>query len=346
VASALATTGAERQEFRLSVRRFFADRSPESEVRRLGDDPLGYDPVVWKQLGAELGLLGLLVPEQAGGQGLTVVEVVVALEEAGRALLCAPLLSSAVLAPLALEATSTPLLGRLADGSSIAAVALDADIAVSADGTLSGRATGVLDAHVADALLLVVDGDLFQVGAGEVRLTTHQTIDLATRLSTVDIDGVRAERLGPVDVERLRSLAAVASAAHLVGVGAAALELAVGYALTREQFGKPIGSYQGIKHLVADMHARLESSRAAVAVAAEVAVTRPAELAEHAAIAKAWCSTAMVRNAEDCIQVLGGIGFTWEHPAHLLLRRAKLHEMLFGDARVQRQRLARLLGLV
>jgi alkylation response protein AidB-like acyl-CoA dehydrogenase len=328
------------------VRRFLADRSPESEVRRLGEDPLGYDPVVWKQLGAELGLLGLLVPESHGGQGLTLVEVVVALEEAGNALLCAPLISSAVLAPLALEGLSTPLLGRLADGSSIAAVGMDADVTVSTGGTLTGRATGVLDAHVADTLLLAVDGGLFQVPAADVRLTTQQTIDLATQLSVVDLDGVRAERLGPVDVDRLRCLAAVASAAHLVGVGAAALELAVGYALTREQFGKPIGSYQGVKHLVADMHARLESSRAAVAVAAEVAVTRPEELAEHAAIAKAWCSTAMVRNTEDCIQVLGGIGFTWEHRAHLLLRRAKLHELLFGDARAQRQRLARQLGLV
>jgi alkylation response protein AidB-like acyl-CoA dehydrogenase len=301
---------------------------------------------VWKQLASELGLPGLLVPEEQGGQGLTPVELVVALEETGRALLCAPLLSTGVLAPLALHTISTPLLAAVADGAALVAVALETDGVRFADGTLTGTATNVLDAHVCERLLVVVGASVYEVATSDTRLSTRKTLDLAIALSTVELAATPAVLLGAVDLTRLRSLAAVAAAAHLVGIGSGTLELAVAYAKTREQFGKPIGAYQGVKHLVAEMHARLESSRAAVMAAAVVAVTRPDELAEHASIAKAWCSTAMVRNAEDCVQVLGGIGFTWEHPAHLYLRRAKLYEQLFGDARAHRRQLARQLGLV
>jgi alkylation response protein AidB-like acyl-CoA dehydrogenase len=345
------TSAAEQRDFRSAVRRFLADRSSESDVRRLGDDPRGYDPDVWKQLAAELGLPGLLVPEQQGGQGLTIVETVIALEEAGRALLCAPLLSTAVLAPLALaDATGgDDLLRGAAEGTVLLALALDDDRqrpVVAAGSTLTGRKLGVLDAHIADRLLVVVGDSVYDVSSAAVHVTTTRTIDLAISLSSVELDATPAVLLGPVDVPRLRALAALATAAHLVGVGAAALDLAVDYAKTREQFGKPIGSYQGVKHLVADMHARLESGRAAVAAAAVVAVTRPDELPEHAAVAKAWCANAMVRSTEDCIQVMGGIGFTWEHPAHLFLRRAKVYELLFGDARAHRRQLAEQLGLV
>jgi alkylation response protein AidB-like acyl-CoA dehydrogenase len=344
------TTAEEQRDFRSGVRRFLAERSTEQDVRRLGDDPSGYDPDVWKQLATELGLPGLLVPEQQGGQGLTFVETVIALEEAGRALLCAPLLSTAVLAPLALaEATGADaLLSGAADGSLLLALAVDDDAAdpVTADGsTLTGRKLAVLDAHIADRLLVVVGDRVYDVAVGDVALSTTRTIDLAISLSTVRLAAAPAVLLGTVDVPRLRALAAVACAAHLVGVGAAALELAVDYAKTREQFGKPIGSYQGVKHLAADMHARLESARAAVTAAAVVAVTRPDELQEHASVAKAWASNAMVRNTEDCIQVMGGIGFTWEHPAHLFLRRAKVYELLFGDTRAHRRLLAAQLGL-
>jgi alkylation response protein AidB-like acyl-CoA dehydrogenase len=345
------TTAAEQRDFRSGVRRFLAERSTEQDVRRLADDPSGYDPDVWKQLAAELGLPGLLVPERQGGQGLTMVETVIALEEAGRALLCAPLLSTAVLAPLALaDATEADeLLRGSAGGSMLLALALDDDpqhAVVAADGALTGRKVAVLDAHIADRLLVVVGDRVYDVSSAAARLTTTRTIDLAISLSTVELTSAPAVLVGRVDVQRLRALAAIATAAHLVGVGAAALDLAVDYAKAREQFGKPIGSYQGVKHLVADMHARLESGRAAVAAAAVVAVTRPDELPEHAAVAKAWCANAMVRNAEDCIQVMGGIGFTWEHPAHLFLRRAKVYELLFGDARAHRRQLAEQLGLV
>ena len=330
------------------MRRFLTERSSEAEVRRLGDDELGYDPDVWKQLGTELGLLGLLVPEGNGGQGLTAVELVVALEETGRALLCAPLLATAVLAPYALQGISSPILAAIADGSTLLAVALDDDPAhpvTASEGTLTGRKLTVLDAHLADRLLVIVDDSLYEVQVADARFTTTRSLDLAIALSTVELTGAPATLLGAVDVPRLRSLAALATAAHLVGVGAAALEMAVEYAKTREQFGKPIGSYQGMKHLVAEMHARLESGRAAVMAAAVIAVTRPEDLPEHASIAKAWCANAMVKNAEDCIQVMGGIGFTWEHPAHLYLRRAKVYELLFGDARAHRRQLAGLLGL-
>jgi alkylation response protein AidB-like acyl-CoA dehydrogenase len=360
------TTAGERQEFGLSVRRFLADRSSEADVRRLADDPAGYDPEVWKQLAAELGLTGLLVPESHGGQGLSLVELVVALEETGRALLCAPLLAGAVLAPLAVlgardDAAAARLLPGVVDGSALLAVALDDDPSLPCHASpagggwvLTGRKQLVLDGHLADRLLVVARaGDevgLFEVdaGAAEVNRAATRTLDLAVRLSSVDLVAAPAVRLGgPYDeaLLELRALAALAAAAHLVGIAAATLDIAVDYATTREQFGRPIGSYQGVKHLVAEMHARLESSRAAVAAAAQAAVSRPQELREHASIAKAWCSTAVVRNAEDCIQVLGGIGFTWEHPAHLYLRRAKVYEYLFGDARAHRAELARLLGL-
>ncbi|MCU1593790.1 MAG: acyl-CoA dehydrogenase, partial [Frankiales bacterium] len=213
----LLTTPAERQEFRLSVRRFLADRSTEADVRRLADDGLGYDPDVWKQLGSELGLLGLLVPEEQGGQGLTTVELVVALEETGRALLCAPLLSTAVLTPLALQGISAPLLASVADGSTLVAVALETDGITFAEGALTGTAINVLDAHLSARLLVVVGGKVYEVATADATVTTRKTLDLAIGLSTVELSATPAVLLGEVDVTRLQSLAALAAAAHLVG---------------------------------------------------------------------------------------------------------------------------------
>lgn len=356
-APAAVTTEQERQEFRLAIRRLLAERCPESEVRRLADDPLGYDPRLWRQLASELGLSGLLVPEEHGGQGMGLAELSVAMEEVGRALLPGPVLSCTVLAPVLVLATgdaaaAARLLPELAAGTLVIAVALGNGVTAreQAGGwRLDGTVNGVLDAHVADRLLVVASAGhgpgLFEVRRDAVQVESRRTLDLVTHSSTVVLDGTSAVRVGD-DVrsalERVEDVAAVAAAAQLVGVGDVALRTAVDYALTREQFGRPIGSYQAVKHLCADMHARQECSRAAVASAV---AADEGDLPRRASVAKAWTSPAAVRVVEDCIQVLGGIGFTWEHPAHLLLRRAKLLEALFGDARHHRARLAAQVGL-
>jgi alkylation response protein AidB-like acyl-CoA dehydrogenase len=308
----------------------------------------------------------LLIPEKYDGQGLGLSEAVVALTETGRALLPAPVLSSCVLAAEAVLATGddgafAELLPALAGGLVVATVAVEdaADtetIAAESAGewSLTGRKVAVLDGDIADRLLVtaaVGDGTgLFAVRADDngLRRVADDGIDLLRRTATVDLSAATAVRLGGDyrrGLARLEDVAAVGAAAEQTGVSRRALELAVDYAGQREQFGRPIGSFQAIKHLCADTLAALECSQAAVTAAAAAADDEPDRLPEAAAVAKAYCSRACTDATESLIQVLGGIGYTWEHPAHLLLRRAKALEFLFGDAATHRERLAVLLGL-
>jgi alkylation response protein AidB-like acyl-CoA dehydrogenase len=351
----LLTTEDDRADFRSSVRRLLAERSTEADVRRWAEEPAdqaGFDAGLWKQLAAEVGLAGLLVPDAHGGQGLSLVELAVAAEEVGRALLAGPFLSTAVLAPTALraagdDAADARLLPGIAEGRLLVAVALDGDVTAT-DGVLSGTASNVLDAQAADRLLVVAGDALFEVDARGpgVALQTRRSLDHTLRLSTVTLTGAPAVRVGgSFDATSTREAGAIAAAAQLVGVGDAALDIAVAYAKTREQFGRVIGSYQGVKHLCAAMYSQQALSRATVGAATRATLLAPETAGEKIAVAKAWTSGAAVQVVEDCIQVLGGIGFTWEHPAHLLLRRAKLLEALFGDARAHRAALAGRLGL-
>jgi alkylation response protein AidB-like acyl-CoA dehydrogenase len=366
------TTRQDRDAFRAQLRSTLPVLSPESDVRRLIADPLGYDPASWTRL-REQALPALLVPEAAGGQGLTVVEGAVAFEECGRALLCAPLLAGAltvlVLTRCPPGQAVTQLLGEIAEGSERPTLALDdGDVAVTARpaGTgweLSGVKTRVLDAQASSVFVVsaavpaqagVTGGiALFAVPATDPGLACRPmtALDLTRRQARLDLSAATATLLamdGAAAMSAAGPDAALLACAEMLGAADRCLELAVAYARTREQFGHPIGSFQAIKHLLADSLALVEQMRAAVETAAEASVdpAQSDELPVLVSVVKAYCSESAPRVAESLIQVLGGIGFTWEHAAHLYLRRIKALAGMFGSARQHRAILERELRLV
>lgn len=360
------TTATEREEFRAVVRAFLTERSPEPHVRSLIEDERGADLDVWRQMAAELGLAGVIIPEEYGGQGMSQAEMAVALTESARVLLCAPLLSTGVLAPSALldsgdEEAAKRYLPAIADGTLITAVAIDDGGTARTtaepgrgDWRLTGRKTHVIDGQLADLLLVVAAaGDevgLFAAERNAPGITVEQldVLDRTRRQAVVGFADTPVVRIGgdfARPLERLLAIGAVAAAAEQLGVAERMLEISVEYAKTREQFGKPIGSFQAVKHMCADMFTLVECSRAAVNVAGEAVAENSADLAEIAAVTKAYCSRAATTVAEMAIQVHGGIGYTWEHPAHLYLRRAKTLEFLFGDPRHHREALGVRYGL-
>jgi len=363
----------EQQELRRTVRAFLEQKSPETEVRRLMETDEGYDPAVWAQMSSQLGLQGLVIPEELGGSGYTMRELGIVLEEMGRVLLCAPFFSTAVLATAALlasgdDAVSKALLPRIASGESIATLALleerggwDEDSvqlgATEASGgwTLTGVKSFVLDGHTADTVLVAARTPagvgLFHVAgdaAGLVRsplVTMDQTRKLARlEFSSTPAQLVGAEGAGWPAVDHALRIAAVALANEQVGGAQRCMEISVDYAQNRIQFGRPIGSFQAVKHRCADMLVQVEMAKSAAYYANWCAASESDDLAVAAPMAKSYCSEAYFRIASDTIQVHGGIGFTWEHPAHLYFKRAKSAELLFGDPRHQRKLLARQLG--
>ncbi|MFJ3802721.1 acyl-CoA dehydrogenase family protein [Streptomyces sp. NPDC090088] len=366
---------AEQEELRRTVRAFLADTSPESEVRRLMETPEGFDRDLWRRMGGELGLQGLAVPEEYGGAGCGPVEVGAALEEMGRALLCAPYLSSTVLATTTLlrsadEEARKRLLPGLASGELVATLALTEDsarwdaagVALTARESagswrLTGHKTFVLDGATADIVLTVArtadDGiGVFVVDGDAAGLTREAlpTMDPTRRQARLDYHEVPAERLrtrgdGWDLVAEVLDRAAVALAAEQVGVASRALDMAVEYAKVRHQFGRPIGSFQAVKHLLADVLLEVESARAAAHFALLAAEQEDPRLPAVASLAKAFCSDACLQATGQNIQVHGGIGFTWEHPAHLYLKRAKTSQLLFGDPAYHRELLAQRIGM-
>jgi alkylation response protein AidB-like acyl-CoA dehydrogenase len=365
--------GEERQELRRVVRRFFAEKSGEAEVRRLMETAEGYDKAVWEQLAQQLGLTGLVVPEDYGGSGFSQIEAAIVLEEMGRALLCAPFLASVVLAANLLlavgdERAKRDLLPGISGGSTIATVALaensrpwDEDgvrTGARQDGgswRLDGEKIFVLDGGIADVLLVVARAasgvSLFEVraGAGGMTVSPMRTTDRTRKLSHVQFSDTPARLVGTegagwAPVERMLDLVSIALAAEDVGGALRLVELSADYARTREQFGRTIGSFQAIKQKLADMLLSVELAKAAVYRAATIAddeTTLPAE----ASMAMALCSDSYVQIAYDTIQVHGGIGFTWEHPAQLYFRRARSNALLFGTPDHHRELVARRMGL-
>jgi alkylation response protein AidB-like acyl-CoA dehydrogenase len=356
-----------------SVRRFLADRSPIAEVRRLMATSDGYDDAVWQTLAEQLGLVGLAVPAAYGGGGATFVEQALVFEEMGRALLCAPYLSTVGLAVPALLACDDPaaaneLLPGIADGTTCATLAVTEDdgrwepdtvttTATRAAGgyVLNGAKCFVLDGHTADLLLVLARSgnglSLFAVGADAPGLTRTplETLDQTRKQARIVFDAtpgrlVGAEGAGGEVVARALDHAAVAVAMELVGSAQRCLDMSVDYAKVRVQFGRKIGSFQAIKHKCADMLVAVESARSAAYHAAWAAVHAPDELQVAAAMAKAMASEAATFCAAENIQVHGGIGFTWEHDAHLYYRRAHSSSVLLGDPAFHRERLAALLG--
>jgi alkylation response protein AidB-like acyl-CoA dehydrogenase len=344
-----------------------ARRRLDAEPGRAGP---GYDEQAWRLLGSEMGLAGLGIPEDLGGVGGGLAELTVVAEELGGSLLPVPFFSSTVLAGQILARcpdTAPDVLARLCSGDELAAFAgTDADgvwrpdrVPVQAQETgtgwrLHGRAEFVLDgataAHLVTAARTPAGCDLFLVaGDGEgVQRRALATLDPTRAQAAVSFDGAAGTPLttaggGTAVVGAGLDVALVVLAAEQVGGAAACLDLAVEYAKIRHQFSRPIGSFQAIKHKLADLLLLVEMGRSAVDRALQAAQD-PARLAEAAAVAKIWCSDAYTTVATENVQVHGGIGFTWEHDAHLYFRRARADEQLLGDATVHRERLATLLG--
>jgi alkylation response protein AidB-like acyl-CoA dehydrogenase len=292
---------------------------------------------LWPVLCEQVGVAGLGIPERFGGLGAGVRELQVVAEELGRGLTPSPLLSSSVLATLAVLATGDDtvcerLLPGLADGSRTAALAW-----ASVE-----TADLVLDGAHADVLLAVADVDgepaLFEVD--EYTAEPVETMDQTLRLAAVRLSQPPGRLLGRPELGGVRDAALAVLAAEQVGAAAQALAITVAYTKDRVQFGRPIGSFQALKHRMADLHVLVESARSA-AYAAGAAIDAGSPDAAHAAItAKVYCSTAFSTVAAEMIQLHGGIGFTWEHDAHRYFKRAHATEQLFGQPREHLARLA------
>lgn len=349
-----------------AVADLLAKRSPEDEVRRLMTDDIGYDAGVWSEM-AGMGLLGLTIPEEFGGAGAGAAELAVVSEQMGGALLCAPYLSAAVLTPyllLALDDTAecAQALPRIAGGELIATVAFaehndarpprhpSTTAAETPEGwTLTGEKTFVLDAAAAQRFYVLAECDsgvgIFAVDSTAPGLTVSAltTIDQTRKQSRLTLAGTPGRLVGSAGsgsaaLESALDRAAVALIAEQAGGSMRAMQMAADYARTRFQFGRAIGSFQAVKHMCVDM---LLEAQSAVSAARHVAAAFDAgEPDRHAdlALAQAYCSEAYVATAATTIQVHGGIGFTWEHPAHLYLRRARTDAQIFGDPAWHRER--------
>jgi alkylation response protein AidB-like acyl-CoA dehydrogenase len=362
-----------QQVLKNSAREFFSAECPIAEVRRLMETPAAYDTALWQKM-AHQGWTGIVFDEEYDGLGLGLVEMAVALEEMGRALLPGPYLSTVLLAGVAIDAAGNPaqkrkFLSRISMGESRATLALleasarwDPD-AVQLDAhptpagfALNGRKMFVPDASAADFLVCAArrgpELGLFIVprGARGLTISPLPAIDETRKLYQVAFADV------PVDAEdflaigdraraaldRALAVATVALAAEMVGGMQRIMEIAVEYAKARKQFGKPIGQFQAVQHLCADMLLLTESSRSAAYYAAWALQERAPEADVAVSIAKAYASDAYREVGNRGIQVQGGMGFTWENNVHLYYKRAKASELMFGDAAYHRERIARL----
>ena len=356
-----AITAEDRVALTDSLHRLLSDKSSEADVRRAMETASGYDPDLWRQL-AEMGLVGLIVEEEYGGVGAGPIELERVMEEAGAALLCGPLLSSGVLAAgLLRQLGQCEPLSAIADGSLIATVAVagarggwtEADVEVSAvGGRLTGRSGFVTDAHVADLLLVVAwEADeigVYEVSAGSPGLTVTPlpTFDRTRRMAEVAFDAVEARRIGSgwAPVEAALNLARIALAGEAAGGARAVLGRTVDYIKQRHQFGRPIGGFQAIKHMAADLLLESESALSAARHAAEQWDADAPDAERAVTLASFACPDAFERVCADAIQMHGGIAFTWEHPAHLYLRRARADAQLFGSSAFYRERYVQQLG--
>src|SRR5437588_1770946 len=330
-------------------------------------------------MGEQLGLQGLAIPEEHGGSGYTYVELVVVLEEMGRALLCAPYFSTVALAANTLlhsgeHSAKKELLPGIASGETMATLAITEDngrwdaegITATAtkagDGyTIDGHKMFVLDGHTANLILVAArtsgssgEGGIsifaVQGDASGLTRTPLATMDQTRKQARLELSGVPARLVGTEGegwsvLSRVLDLAAVALAAEQVGGAQKCLDMSVDYAKVRVQFGRPIGSFQAIKHKCADMLLEVESAKSAAYYAGWAAAELNDELPTVASLAKAYCSDAYFHAAAENIQIHGGIGFTWEHDAHLYFKRAKSSQLLLGDPTYHRELLAQRIGI-
>lgn len=349
----------ESQEIlRDSARRFFAGECPMSEVRRLMATDSAYDGALWRKL-AEQGYTGIIFPEEYGGVGLGKVELILLMEEAGRALLPGPFFSTVVLGGSMIDAVATAqqkekYLGAICRGEARATAAILEAAAnwdleqmqmAAVDGRLSGEKLFVLDATVADWILVVARNGVFVVdkNARGVTISPMLSMDLTRKVYAVQFSNAPAERLGDLPgLKRAIDIATASLVAEMVGGMQRTLDMTVEYAKTRKQFGKTIGSFQAVQHQCADMYLETESSRSAAYYAAWALEENVPDAPAAVSIAKIYASDAGRTVGNRGIQIHGGMGFTWENDLHLYYRRAKASETALGDATFHRERLARL----
>ncbi|TDP39426.1 acyl-CoA dehydrogenase family protein [Nocardia ignorata] len=332
-------------EFRSSVRALLAKHATPEALRAAMDSDLGYDPKLWQLLCEQVGVAALAVPEQWGGVGASLVESLMVVGELGRVLSGVPMLGSAVLGVQAVlltgdEQACERLLPGLAEGSRTAALCwADAqgwdDYGVRAEGgSLSGTAHYVLHGAQADVLLVLTADGLFETSptAAGVTVTPTPGLDHTRALASITFTETPATRLGDPGT-RLRDIAWAALAAEQVGAARRCLEMTVEYTSARVQFGRPIGSFQALKHRMADMYVLVESAESAALLAAQSLAAGSDSAAEDVWVARTYCTEAFSTVAAETIQLHGGIAITWEHDAHLYFKRAHATTELFGTAR-------------
>jgi len=372
----------DQHELRRAARRFLEVASSEERVRAAMDTEQGYDSATWEQLSEELAWTALTIPEEYGGLGMSYLDLYPLMEEMGRALLCSPFFSTVCLGANALllggsDAQKKRHLPEIAAGETTATLAYTEKnnrmgangvaATYSRDGSnyiLRGEKSYVLDGHTADLVVVAARAEnskgaegvslfLAPGDADGLKRAWLPTMDQTRRLASIELrdlvvppDALLGEEgRGWSLCERTLDLARIALAAEQVGAAEMCLEMSVEYAKVRKQFGRPIGSFQAIKHKCADMLMMVESARSAAFYASALAGQGEPDLQEAASSAKAFCSDTFFHCAAENIQIHGGIGFTWEHAAHMYFKRAKSAEVLLGTPSCHRERVAKRMGL-
>ena len=367
----------DQAQFRDSVSRFLKDKSSTSEVRSLMATDSGFEPKVWQQLSQQLGMTGVHMPEELGGAGFGPVEMAIVCEEMGKSLYCGPYFASAVCAANALriagdELQQETLLPEIISGEKLACLAVSEGRGVWTDEVfsttakktdnghlLNGRKRFVVDACNADTLIVVANDDhgigffIVDATAQGVSITALDSMDPTRKLADVQFTDSPAQRLNNSKPEQLRLLVDIASTAlanEMVGGAQTLLDSALSYTQLRFQFGRSIASFQAIKHRLADLLLELELAKSAAYQAAQTLagsalwaangqIAHMDKVTEHASLAKAAASEVYLHTALECIQMHGGIGFTWENDTHLWFKRAKSSEVFLGTPAEHRERM-------
>ncbi|MFW6867046.1 acyl-CoA dehydrogenase family protein [Nocardioides sp. CPCC 206347] len=343
------------EDLRSSVRDLLGDRCDSKAVTRIYDGDRSLVDGLWKSL-VDIGLAGLLVPEDRGGQGASAREAAVVLEELGRTAAPVPFLTSSVIATTVLLDSDSPLLPQLAAGDRVAALAVPWSTAPDAQlpvvqlegGRLTGTVTSVAGAIEADVLLVLAGTHLYSVDVSAVRVTPRVCLDMTRQVADVTLDGVAgAFVLADAEpaVRRALDWGAALMASEQLGVARWCLETTVTYLKVRKQFGRVLGGFQALKHRLADLYTDVESGAAAARYAAATLAAGDGDAVLATSIAQAFNSDLAVRAAEEAVQLHGGIGMTWEHPAHLYLKRAKADQIALGTPGRHRARVGALVDL-
>ena len=341
------------EQLRASVRELLAKRAPVAATIRRMESGEPYDPELWRALAVDIGVSALAVPEEHGGHGASWREVAVVAEELGAAVAPTPFLGHTLATAAARVSRVREVIEPLMSGERTGTLVVAAGVVEGPglaveDGTVSGTVRGVADAITADVLFVPTVEGMHVVDAAQVQRTPVDSLDMTRPLCDLVFDGAAATQLhaprgGIRDAALLIGGAMLAS--EQVGVAQRCLDMTVDHLKSRYQFGRQIGSYQALKHRAADLWAAITQARAVARYAAACIAEHDPDAPVAVEMALAYCSPVAVRAAEECVQLHGGIGFTWEHPAHLYLKRAKANSILLRSPRRHRARLGELVGL-